>query len=143
MSDLKVPLIEAVIGSPFAEGETEQGIILTDAQATALENRLSENDSAIATAATEATSLDEKITRLTAASTTVTTAIQNALATAEVEGAATMSNEEGVVALSALVAEYGRKDGAKPSTTLDGPQNADDDNPNVIEGMDISADMNY
>ena len=143
MSDLKVPLIEAVIGSSFAEGETEQGIILTDAQATALENRLSENDTAIATAATEATALDEKITGLTATSTTVTTAIQNALATAEVEGAATMSNEQGVAALSALVAEYGAADGAKPSTSLDGPENADDDNPNVIEGMDISADMNY
>ena len=139
MSDLKVPLIEAVIGSPFAEGETEQGIILTDAQATALENRLSENDKAIATAATAATASATKTTELTA----VTTAIQAALTTAEVEGADKMSNEEGITALSALVAEYGAADGAKPSTTLDGPQNADDDNPNVIEGMDISADMNY
>ena len=143
MSDLKVPLIEAVIGSPFAEGETEQGIILTDAQATALENRLSENDKAIATAATAATASATKTTELTASNTAVTTAIQAALTTAEVEGADKMSNEEGITALSALVAEYGAADGAKPSTTLDGPQNADDDNPNVIEGMDISADMNY
>lgn len=118
MSKLNVPLIEAVIDTTFSEGETENGIILTDEQATAIENRLSQNDTAIATANTEATASKNTITTLTASNTTVTTAIKNALTTAEVEGAATMSNEEGIVALSALVAEYGGKDGGKTTDSF-------------------------
>jgi protease-4 len=141
MSKLNVPLIEAVIGASFSEGETENGIILTDEQATALENRLSENDTAIATAETEATTSSERITELEATNTTVTTAIQNALATAEVEGAATMSNEEGVTALSNLVVEYGAADGGKTTQTLNRTDN-DDTDTNVVSGVNISQAMN-
>lgn len=142
MSKLNVPLIEAVIGASFSEGETENGIILTDEQATALENRLSENDTAIATAETEATTSSERITELEATNTTVTTAIQNALATAEVEGAATMSNEEGITALSNLVAEYGGKDGATNTQTIPNTNQTDNENPNVIGGTDMSEYLN-
>lgn len=142
MSKLNVPLIEAVIGASFSEGETENGIILTDEQATALENRLSENDTAIATAETEATTSSERITELEATNTTVTTAIQNALATAEVEGAATMSNEEGITALSNLVAEYGSKDGATNTQTIPNTNQTDNENPNVIGGTDMSEYLN-
>ena len=142
MSKLNVPLIEAVIGSSFTEGETENGIILTDEQATAIESRLSENDNAISTAETEATTSTERITELEATNTTVTTAIQNALATAEVDGAATMSNEEGIVALSALVAEYGSKDGDTTTTVLNSTDGDDNTEANVIGGFDISASMN-
>lgn len=141
MSKLNVPLIEAVIGASFSEGETENGIILTDEQALAIENRLSENDTAIANAETEATTSSERITELEAANTTVTTAIQNALATAEVEGAATMSNEEGITALSNLVAEYGAEDGAEATNNLKN-NGVTEDNPNVIGGIDVSAAMN-
>lgn len=141
MSKLNVPLIEAVIGASFSEGETENGIILTDEQATALENRLSENDTAIATAETEATTSSERITELEATNTTVTTAIQNALATAEVEGAATMSNEEGITALSNLVAEYGAADGAKGTQPLNKTDN-DDTDTNVVSGVNITQAMN-
>ena len=123
MSKLNVPLIEAVIGSSFSEGETENGIILTDEQAAALENRLSENDTAIATAKKTATGSEKKISKLEADEENLKTAIQNALATAEVEGAATMSNEEGITALSNLVAEYGGKDGGKTTQTFN---NGDD-----------------
>ena len=142
MSKLNVPLIEAVIGSSFTEGETENGIILTDEQATAIESRLSENDNAISTAETEATTSTERITELEATNTTVTTAIQNALATAEVDGAATMSNEEGIVALSALVAEYGSKDGDTTTTVMNSTDGDDNTEANVIGGFDISASMN-
>ena len=142
MSKLNVPLIEAVIGSSFTEGETENGIILTDEQATAIESRLSENDTAISTAETEATTSTERITELEATNTTVTTAIQNALATAEVDGAAKMSNEEGIVALSALVAEYGSKDGDTTTTVLNSTDGDDNTEANVIGGFDISASMN-
>ena len=146
MSKLNVPLIEAVLGTTFSEGETENGVILTDVQATALETRLSENDEAISAAATAATeaaaTATASITELTATATTLTTAIQNALATAEVEGAAEMSNEEGIAALSGLVAEYGGKDGAVITKTLDGPQNSGAENENIVGGIDISAAMN-
>ncbi|CAA0150265.1 Protease-4 [Tenacibaculum maritimum] len=141
MSKLNVPLIEAVIGASFSEGETENGIILTDEQALAIENRLSENNTAIANAETEATTSSERITELEAANTTVTTAIQNALATAEVEGAATMNNEEGITALSNLVAEYGAEDGAEATNNLKN-NGVTEDNPNVISGIDVSAAMN-
>lgn len=142
MSKLNVPLIEAVIGSSFTEGETENGIILTDEQATAIENRLSENDNAITTATTKATKSATTITDLTATNTTVTTAIQNALVTAEVDGAAAMSNEEGIVALSALVAEYGGKDGAGVTNPILDTDGDDDTEDNVIGGIDISQAMN-
>ena len=142
MSKLNVPLIEAVIGASFSEGETENGIILTDEQATALENRLSENDTALATAKTEATTSSEKITELEATNTTMTTAIQNALATAEVEEATTMSNEEGITALSNLVAEYGSKDGAATTKPIPNANQPDNENPNVIGGTDMSEYLN-
>ena len=142
MSKLNVPLIEAVIDSSFSEGETENGIILSDDQAKAIENRLSENATAISNAATAATASSTTITALEAANTTVTTAIQNALTTAEVEGSASMSNEEGIVALSALVAEYGSEDGGKTTKTLNGTSDDDVTDPNVVGGLDISAAMN-
>jgi protease-4 len=142
MSKLNVPLIEAVIGSSFTEGETENGIILTDKQATAIESRLSENDTAIATAKTAATESATTIANLTTTNTTATTAIQNALATAEVEDAAKMSNEEGIVALSALVTEYGSKDGGKPTIVINSTEGDDNTEANVIGGIDISAAMN-
>ena len=143
MSKLNVPLIEAVIGSSFTEGETENGIILTDEQATALENRLSENDNAISISETEATTSTERITELEATNTTVTTAIQNALTTAEVEGAENMSNEEGIVALSALLVEYGSKDGGQLTNTLNTiDDDSDNGNKNIIGGTDVSAYLN-
>ncbi len=141
MSKLNVPLIEAVIGASFSEGETENGIILTDEQATAVENDLSEKDKAIENAKKEAKKSAKTITDLKATNTTVTTAIQNALATAEVEGAATMSNEEGINALSNLVAEYGGKDGATGTQPLNKTDN-DDTDTNVVSGVNITQAMN-
>lgn len=141
MSKLNVPLIEAVIGSSFSEGETENGIILTDEQALAIENRLSENDSAISNAETDLNTSTERITELETESTAVTTAIKNALTTAEVEGASDMNNEEGIAALSALVVEYGSQDGETTTQTLNTINNGNDDN-NIIGGTDMSAYLN-
>ena len=140
MNKLNVPLMEAIIGSPFSEGETENGIILTDDDALAIENRLSENDTAISNAEIESQTSTDRITELEAESSTVTTAIQNALARAEVEGASGMSNEQGILALSALIAEYGSEDGAQTTrilSTTDTGQSTD-----IISGVDISAAMN-
>lgn len=116
MSKLNVPLIEAAIGATFSEGETENGVILTDTQAQALEAVLAGNNQTIADAQTAAIASTETITGLEAAATAVTTAVQNALTTAEVENAATLNNVEGINKLSALVAEYGSADAGKTTT---------------------------
>lgn len=142
MNKLNVPLIEAVIGSSFTEGETENGIILTDEQATAIENSLYKKDTVITAATTKAVKSATTITDLTATNTTVTTAIQKALVTAEVDGAAAMSNEEGIVALSALVEEYGGEDGAGVTNPILDTDGDDDIEDHVIGGIDISQAMN-
>jgi protease-4 len=107
MSKLNVPLIEAAIGGSFSDGETENGIILNDTEAEALETRLS-----------VLTNAEKKVSDLEASSTSLTTAIQNALTTAEVENASSMSNEEGITALSNLIAKYGSEDGGEITNPL-------------------------
>ncbi len=144
MSKLNVPLIEAAIGAQFSEGETENGIILTDVQATALESVLSQNANDLNEANTAAETATDTINGLETAATATTNAIQAALEAAQVEGAAEMSNEEGINALSALVAEYGSKDGGKTTQVhSDGEEQQEETNPNVVGGVDISAAMNY
>ncbi|WP_101931638.1 S49 family peptidase [Tenacibaculum dicentrarchi] len=125
MSNLKTPLIEAVIGANFSDAKNETGILLTDDQAISIENKLSANDAEVlkfkneATAAKdEAVTATAKITALTSDNTLVTNAVQNALKTAGVENAATMTNEAGVIALSNLVAKYGANDGGKGTNSL-------------------------
>lgn len=117
MPDSKLPLIEGVLGQKFEEDETKDGIILTDDQAAKIETALSDNATAIADAKTAANQSTETINTLKADSTKVTTAIQNALKEAEVEGAEKMTNEQGIEALSALVKEYGAEDGASHTQT--------------------------
>ncbi|WP_340074519.1 head maturation protease, ClpP-related [Leptobacterium sp. I13] len=142
MSKLNVPLIEAVLGASFSEGENENGIILTDEQAMAIENRLSENDKTISKTNENIKKQNTKISNFKATRETLTTAIQKALKTAEVEGTEAMSNEEGITALSNLIAEYGSQDGVEGTKPLRGTDDNYDDKPNVVGGMDISAAMN-
>jgi len=125
MSNLKVPLIEAAIGTTFKEDETKNGIILTDEQATAVENKLTANQTTIADAATTATEANNKITALEAKNTALTNTIQEALKTAEVEGADKMSNDDGVKKLSALVIEYGSKSAGTTTKTMASTDNDD------------------
>ncbi|MFV9552072.1 S49 family peptidase [Algibacter sp. PT7-4] len=141
MSKINVPLIEAVIGDSFSEGETENGIILTDEQATAIENSLSEKDSVIQDAKTKADADNETITSLKSTNTQLTSLIQKALKEAEVENASAMSNEKGIEVLSALVAEYGARDGASTTQTLNTITEEDVDT-NMVGDIDISAAMN-
>lgn len=141
MSKLNVPLIEAALGAPFSEGETENGILLTDAQAQAIETLLAQNAKAVEDATATIANLENAAKTATADATAVQTAIQNALATAEVADAATLNNVEGVAALSALVAEYGANDGAKPTNTPPAPDNKDTDS-NVVSGVDLSTALN-
>ncbi|MBE7688445.1 S49 family peptidase [Tenacibaculum finnmarkense genomovar ulcerans] len=147
MSNLKTPLIEAVIGANFSDAKNETGILLTDDQATAIENKLSANDAEVSKFKNEATTAKDeviaataKITTLTSDNTSVTNAVQNALKTAGVENAATMTNEAGVIALSNLVAKYGANDGGKGTTPL--PSSNNNENPNVIAGVDITGYLN-
>lgn len=123
MSKTNLPLIEAVLGAKFEEDETKDGVILSEANANTIEAALASKDKAIADAATAATASANKITELESNSSTVSTAIQAALKEAEVEGAEKMSIEEGITALSALVKEYGSRDGAGATQTNDDADN--------------------
>lgn len=59
------------------------------------------------------------------------------------EGAENMSNEEGIVALSALLVEYGSKDGGQLTNTLNTiDDDSDNGNKNIIGGTDVSAYLN-
>lgn len=108
MSKLNVPLIEAVIGSQFSEGETENGIILSDDEALKVEQQLADNNQTLATA-------NKSIETLEASAATLDLTIKNALETAGVENPESFSNEEGITQLASLVVKYGAQDGA--STT--------------------------
>ena len=140
MSKLNVPLIEAVIGSSFTEGETEEGIILTDEQALAIENRLAENTSTIEKATSEVTELNNNIKEMETKNTTVSASILKALNDAEVEGASEMTEQEGIEALSNLIVEYGSKDGATTTKTNNSLDN--DEIVKEISGINIEAALN-
>lgn len=142
MSAIKLPLIESVIGSKFEEDETKDGIILTEEHSIAIEEKLAENEEAISTANDLATEKEQKITELNTANSAINTAMQNALADAEVEGAEKMSIEEGITALSNLVAEYGAGDGGKTTQTINSVTKDDDDAPMVVSGIDLTAALN-
>lgn len=142
MSKLNVPLIEAAIGSTFSSGETENGIILNDEQAKAIENILQENATENTALKSEVETVTATVATLTQKQTEVSAAITAALTTAEVENAASLSEADGIVALSNLVAEYGAKDGAAPTKTKGDGTDVDDVNPNIVSGVDISAAMN-
>ena len=118
MSKLNVPLIEAVIGSSFSQGENETGVLLTDQQVLAIENNLAKNNTMISNASAKEKISDEKTTKLENENTTVTTAIQNALIKAGVNNAAEMTNEQGIESLSALITEYGSQDGEVATNPL-------------------------
>ncbi|WP_275552682.1 S49 family peptidase [Tenacibaculum piscium] len=138
MSNLKTPLIEAVIGANFSDAKNETGILLTDNQATAIENKLSANDAEVLKFKNEATAAKDELRTLTSDSAAVTNAVQNALKTAEVENAATMTNEAGIIALSNLVAKYGANDGGKgtnPLLNLGGDANVADPVANKLESI--------
>lgn len=147
MSNLKTPLIEATIGANFSDAKNETGILLTDDQATTIENKLSLNDAEVSKFKNEATAAKDevvaataKIKALTSDNTVVTNAVQNALKTAGVENAATMTNEAGVIALSDLVAKYGANDSGKGTTPL--PPANDNGTSNVIDGVDMKGYLN-
>lgn len=123
MSKLNVPKIEAAIGSTFTEGETENGIILTDAQAEAIEQILTSNEAAAVILDGKVMAGVTRITALEAAGNAVTETVQAALTKAEVEAADKMDNEQGIKALSDLVTEYGGNDGAVLTGTFN---NGDD-----------------
>tara|TARA_B110000114_G_scaffold116680_1_gene122295 strand:+ start:2438 stop:3748 length:1311 start_codon:yes stop_codon:yes gene_type:complete len=123
MSKLNVPKIEAAIGSTFTEGETENGIILTDAQAEAIEQTLTSNEAAAVILDGKVMAGVTRITALEAAGNAVTETVQAALTKAEVEAADKMDNEQGIKALSDLVTEYGGNDGAVLTGTFN---NGDD-----------------
>lgn len=142
MNKLNVPLIEAAIGSPFSEGESEHGILLTDVQAKAIEALLASNAQAISDAATLADASAATISGMQAAATGLTFAVQEALEAAEVENASELCDVDGIAQLSALVAEYGANDGGKTSTPPASTDTDDVVNNNVISGVNLKHALN-
>lgn len=138
MARLNVPNLEAIIGESFSDAENETGVLLTDEQALAVEQQLQENATALENATETATSL----ATAPDTATSLTTVIQNALTEAGVENATELSNEEGVVQLSALIAEYGANDGGTTTTPIASTDEPIEENKNIVSGVDITAALN-
>ncbi|WP_281980476.1 head maturation protease, ClpP-related [Tenacibaculum mesophilum] len=137
MSKLNAPLLEGVIGSAFSEGKNETGVLLTDEDVLKIEAKLSSNQTALADAEKNA----ETVNNLNTEKTATTNAVQTALAEAEVENATEMSNVQGIEALAALVAEYGSNDGGSTTTPI-ATTEGEEENVNIVGGVDISAALN-
>ncbi|MBS9773818.1 MAG: S49 family peptidase [Tenacibaculum sp.] len=136
MANLNVPLIEAILGEKFSDAENETGLLLTDAQAQAIESALAKNKQTSEKLMATETSLNKTNSEVNA----VTDAVQKALKNADVENATEMNTVEGVEKLSALVTEYGSL-AQKPTNPIAGTDD-DETTSNIIGGIDISDAMN-
>lgn len=142
MSELKIPFIEKAIGDSFSNGEKESGILLQEDQATLLESVLKDNQEKIDGLTLKSNSSIELVNTLQDHKTAVTTAIQAALKEAEVEDCETMSNEDGIKALSGLIKLYGGKDGASLTTVTATTNQVENENVKHVSGVNLDAAMN-
>ena len=145
----KFARVQAVLGLETNFESNESGVFIAEEQLDLLETAFETQETAIADATnlgnaaiTEATDpLNATILSLSKDSDEVTAAIDAALINAEVKRGA-MTNAQAVAHLSGLVTEYGKKDGAKPTTAITEADAINASVNNVIGGIDISAAMN-
>lgn len=154
MTKLKLSMIEAVLGSPFTEGEMEDGVILTEENALEIEKKLSVNKTEISNAKATIAECKKEASELAVATSAknlaaekkrdkITASIQESLLKAEVKDASTKSDEEGIVILSNLITEYGAKDGANlTSTILDDNHGNVEDKTTIIGTVDMTEYLN-
>lgn len=103
--------IEKVIGLEFGEGETANGILLTEEQADALENRVGQLETEVATAQTNSTELQNTIDAATTANEAIVNAANEEL---ELEGDAKVTDVAGAIkAYQNKIAELGAKPGSE------------------------------
>lgn len=147
--DRNFPKVQAVLGMETDFESNDQGVYLSEEQLTTLETSLENHATELAnqqteheTAVTAATDpLIAQITALTNGSNEVTSAIDAALAAADIPRNQ-LTDAEAVASLSALLTEYGKKDGAKPTVVRDNADASDLGNDNLVGGYDISKAMN-
>lgn len=102
--------IEGAIGAEFAEGATENGLLLTEAEADAVEASLSETAAQLATAQTNATALQETITASETAGNEIVAKANEVL---ELSGDAAVTDVAGAItAYQAKITELGAEPGA-------------------------------
>lgn len=142
--------VQSVLGMESNFEGNDKGVYLSEAQVQSLENQLVANNTTIADAATAQTAAVETATTPLQATIdanivseeAVTGAIDTALVSAEVKRGE-MSNADAVVALSNLVTEYGKADGARNTKTQN---DADDANlgekGNIVSGVNLSEALN-
>jgi len=142
MNTEKLTQLMAVIGVENLNSD-DNGVYLNEEQLQAIEQNITDQAAAVQTADATRIVVETSLTEAQNDAATITTEIQTALTTAEVDGAAEMNQVEGVQALYALVAEYGANDGAE-GTRVAGASDAIEENvnKNIVGGIDISAAMN-
>lgn len=150
MSKTEFNRIQATLGLETALESNAEGVYLNEDQLQTIEDTLEAQQTAIdgapealQTAVNEATQpLNDRIAELESVDTEASTqAIDTALEAAEIDRGE-MSNIEAVQALSNLLTEYGKKDGASTTNVVDDATATVEENTNVIGGIDISAAMN-
>jgi protease-4 len=143
------PKVQASLGLDTNFESNDQGVYLSEEQLQTLETTLENHETELATAQTAhdaaltaATEpLTTQITALTAGADELTTAIDAALAAAEIPREQ-LTNASAITALSALLTEYGKRDGASHTKTKDNADASDLGNSHIVGGIDISKAMN-
>lgn len=145
----KFTRVQAALGMEDNFESNESGVFVSEEQLDILETAFETQETAIAgatiagdTAISAATDpLNATISSLSNEGVEVTAAIEAALLSAEVDRGA-MTNAQAVAHLSGLVAEYGKKDGAKTTTAITEADATNNGIDNVIGGIDITAALN-
>lgn len=123
--------IEGVIGETFAEGATENGVLLTEAQADAVENILTESAAQLATAQTSATELQ---TTIDAATTANDAFVAQANTDLELSGEDAVTDVAGAIAAyQSKITELGAEAGATHTST---GAEAEEDAPHAYMNLD-------
>jgi protease-4 len=147
--DKNFPKVQTALGMENNFESNDQGVYLSEEQLqileTTLENHettLADTQTAHAVALTAATDpLNAQITALTEGSNELTTAIDAALVSADIPREQ-LTDAAAITALSALLTEYGKKDGASHTKLKDNADESDLGKTNIVGGIDISKAMN-
>jgi protease-4 len=139
------PNIQEVLNMDGNFESTDNGVYLNEEQLQTLESHLTTQttiEDTVANAVVEATDpLQRTINTAAQEASLVTQAIDAALEDAEVERA-DMTNAEAVAHLSALVAEYGKRDGANPTTIVDDADAQNKGNSTIVSGVNLKEALN-
>lgn len=124
--------IEGVIGEEFGEGATANGILLNEAQADAVENRIAALETEAAEAVTARETAETDLANATTANTALVDQVNAAL---ELEGDAKVANvADAITALQNKITALGQEPGATHTSS-----GKEDDKPNPHAHMDFNT----